>query len=211
MNALVHHARAWPTGRPSLVHRLDKHTSGVLLVARTRDVHAALVRALAQPEARKDYLACCYGRMRSAARRLRLPLGRDPRDRRRVVVREDGVDAVTDVARVIESRGAARGLTLVRCRLLTGRMHQIRVHLQAKGLPVVGDPTYGEPLWSRLRDARLAALARAMTRQALHAWRLTFVHPITGAPLRIEAPVPPDLTILLDAAVPGWRSALRSV
>lgn len=200
MNALMHYARRWSTGRPSLVNRLDKQTSGVLLVARSAAMHARLASAVRQPEAVKEYLALCYGRMRTARRRLRYPIGRDPFDRRRMIVRDDGLDAVTDISRVSASMGTARGLTLVRCRLLTGRTHQIRVHLQADGLPIVGDPVYGDEGWRRVRDASLAAVLRACTRQALHASTLRFMHPVTGRVLTIEAPLPPDLTGLLAAA-----------
>jgi 23S rRNA pseudouridine1911/1915/1917 synthase len=197
INALVHLARSWPEGRPSLVHRLDKHTSGALVVAKSREAHAACARALAAADSRKEYLALCYGRMRTPALRIREPLGRDPADRRRVIVRPDGAAALTEATRLGVSRGAARGLTLVACRLLTGRMHQIRAHLQSRGLPIVGDPTYGEPFRSAVADAPLDARLRAFGRQALHAWRVTLRHPFTGRTLAIEAPVPADLASLL--------------
>jgi 23S rRNA pseudouridine1911/1915/1917 synthase len=200
MNALINYASGWTSGRPSLVHRLDKHTSGVLLVAKSSRSHALLVRALARPDARKEYLALCYGRMRVARRRLRHPLGRSPFDRRRVVVRDDGREAVTEVVRLAESRGAARGLTLLQCRLVTGRMHQIRVHLQAESLPIVGDPVYGGPGWRRIRDLALAEDLRTFSHQALHARRLTFTHPVSAASIVIEAPPPADMTRLLERA-----------
>jgi 23S rRNA pseudouridine1911/1915/1917 synthase len=200
VNALAEYARDWPSGRPSLVQRLDKLTSGLLLVAKTPAVHAAAARALNAGGARKEYLALVYGRLRRSPQMLRYPLGRDPRDRRRVVVREDGREAITEVTRIAEGRGAARGLTLLRCRLVTGRTHQIRVHLRACGLPIVGDPVYGDPGWQHVRDASLAMQLRAFPRQALHAWRLTIVHPVTGAPLRLEAPVPVDLKTLMEHA-----------
>jgi 23S rRNA pseudouridine1911/1915/1917 synthase len=91
-------------------------------------------------------------------------------------------------------------LSVLRCRLMTGRMHQIRVHLAARGWPLVGDPTYGDPSWSSIVDAALADRLRAFPRQALHAWRLALPHPITDEPLSIEAPVPPDLRNLLIAS-----------
>lgn len=198
INALVHYAKAWPAGRPSLVHRLDKHTSGVLLVAKSREAHAACARTLARPETRKEYLALCYGRLRRASLRIGDAIGPDPADRRRMVVRPDGMPAATSVRRIETSRGSARGLTLVCCRLLTGRMHQIRVHLQSNGLPIVGDPVYGEPFRSGIPDVALDAQLRAFGRQALHAWRLSLTHPMTDEPLSIEAPAPPDFTTLLS-------------
>jgi 23S rRNA pseudouridine1911/1915/1917 synthase len=213
LNALAHYATSWDAGRPSLVHRLDKQTSGVLLVAKSREAHRALAAAMAHTDARKEYLALCYGRMSRPRRLIRWPLGRDPRDRRRVIVRADGSGAVTEVTRIASSRGAARGLTLVRCRLRTGRMHQIRVHLQAEGLPVVGDPVYGEAGWRRVGDAWLAERLRAFQHQALHAWRLVVNHPFAGVrqaaqkeagtlvpPLTIEAPIPADMLQLLEHA-----------
>jgi 23S rRNA pseudouridine1911/1915/1917 synthase len=209
MNALVHHARSWRGGRPSLVNRLDKRTSGIVMVARSREAHALLVEAVSLPDARKEYVALCYGRMRVARRRLRYPIGHDPYDRRRMIVRVDGVDARTDIWRLAAGRGFARGLTLVGCRLLTGRTHQIRVHLRADGLPVVGDPVYGEDGWRRVADETLATRLRTFGRQALHARRLEFQHPVTGARVSIDAPLPPDLAGLLAAAGLGdghWKA-----
>jgi 23S rRNA pseudouridine1911/1915/1917 synthase len=200
MNALVHHARSWRGGRPSLVNRLDKRTSGIVLAARSPEAHALLAKALGAPEARKEYAALCYGRMRRARRRLRYPIGHDPYDRRRMIVRADGVDALTDIWRLASGRGPARGLTLVGCRLLTGRTHQIRVHLRAEGLPIVGDPVYGEDGWRRIADETLAMRLRTFGRQALHARHLAFQHPVTGARISIDAPLPPDLAMLLAAA-----------
>jgi 23S rRNA pseudouridine1911/1915/1917 synthase len=94
----------------------------------------------------------------------------------------------------------ATALTFLRCRLITGRLHQIRVHLAGVGLPIVGDPVYGEPRWKGIADPGLREVCAAFTRQALHAWRLTCAHPVTGAPLAITAPLPADLQALADAA-----------
>jgi 23S rRNA pseudouridine1911/1915/1917 synthase len=182
------------------VQRLDKQTSGVLLVAKSGRVHTALAVALASTETCKQYLAVCYGRLTVARRRLRLPLGRDPFDRRRVIVRADGADAITEVTRIANARAAARGIALVGCRLLTGRTHQIRVHLRAANLPIVGDPVYGRPGWRDIEDVALARRCREFPRQALHAWRLDLMHPMTGRPLALEAPLPADLEALIDAA-----------
>jgi 23S rRNA pseudouridine1911/1915/1917 synthase len=168
------------------------------MVAKSREVHASCARALGDPDSRKEYLALCHGRMRTPSRRIREALGRDPTDRRRVVARSDGVTAATDVTRIEISRGSAQGLTLVGCRLLTGRTHQIRAHLQASGLPIVGDPVYGEPCRTGVSEGALDARLRAFGRQALHAWRLFLRHPMTGDPLSICAPVPADLATLLE-------------
>src|SRR6185312_1665435 len=115
---------------------------------------------------------------------------------RRIASRTSGRDSVTLYRRLAESAG----VSLLGCRLVTGRTHQIRVHLQAAGMPIVGDPLYGEPRWKGIGDPEIAAACRDFPRQALHAWRVAFVHPVTGESLEIAAPVPDDLAGLLAAA-----------
>lgn len=198
LNALAGLARTWPAGqRPSLLNRLDKLTSGVVLVARSAPVHAALQRALASRAAEKDYLAIVYGRppLRGT---ITLRLQRDSLDRRRVVASPTaGAPSTTRFERLRAVR-IARGLSLslVRCRLVTGRTHQIRVHLAASGWPIVGDPVYGEPRWERVEDEELRNALRAFPRQALHAWQIAFPHPFGGHPVSIEAPPPNDFSAL---------------
>jgi 23S rRNA pseudouridine1911/1915/1917 synthase len=198
INALLWRAREWSEGsQPGLVNRLDRDTSGVLMAAKTPAAHAALARALRHRSTEKDYLAVVYGAAPFDRGRIELRIDRDPADRkRRIASKTAGRESVT----LYERLGEAAGLTLLRCRLLTGRTHQIRVHLQSQGLPIVGDPLYGEPRWKGLADPALAALCRDFPRQALHARRLAFVHPATGATLAIVAPVPADLAGLLAAA-----------
>jgi 23S rRNA pseudouridine1911/1915/1917 synthase len=196
LNGLLHHGRHWKDGRPSLVQRLDKHTSGVLVVARSAQAHARLAQALAERETSKVYLAVCRGVMRDPHRRLRYALGRDPQDRRRVIVCDGGRNAVTDVQRL----AVVSSLTLVACRLRTGRTHQIRVHLQAAGLPLVGDPVYGGDAARRGAVRHPPTPFAHFPRQALHAWRLSFTHPWTRAHLHFQAPVPDDLRQLLQDA-----------
>lgn len=198
MNALLWHARGWPAGhRPSLVSRLDKQTSGVVLVAKTAAMHAALQRTPID----KDYLAVVYGRVNTARGEIALRLRNDRNDRRRVVASADeGAASLTRFERLQRVAAPRAGLALLRCRLVTGRMHQIRVHLAARGWPIVGDPTYGEPRWSQIADTTLGAALRAFPRQALHAWRIELAHPTSRGRLVIEAPLPPDLTALLAAA-----------
>jgi 23S rRNA pseudouridine1911/1915/1917 synthase len=202
MNALLWHARAWPPPqRPSLAGRLDKLTSGLVLVAKSAATHAALQTVLASNATAKDYLAVVYGRVNVARGEIALRLRRDPGDRRRVVAAEDvGAPSVTRFERLARVPAPTAGLSALRCRLVTGRTHQIRVHLSARGWPLVGDPTYGEPRWRAVADPALASVLRDFPRQALHAWRLTTLHPISRAPLAIEAPVPADLQQLMTAA-----------
>jgi 23S rRNA pseudouridine1911/1915/1917 synthase len=202
MNALLWRARTWPAGqRPSLVGRLDKLTSGIVIVARTAAIHAALQRALASSGAEKDYLAVVYGRVNVARGTINLRLGRDRGDRRKVVASATvGAASLTRFERLACVAAPRAGLSLLRCRLVTGRTHQIRVHLAARGWPIVGDPTYGEPRWSQVVDATLAAALRAFPRQALHAHRVAMVHPITRDRLILEAPVPPDFEDLLTVS-----------
>ncbi len=202
LNALLWHARRWPPSqRPSIVGRLDKLTSGIVVVAKSAAVHAALQRTMGSSDAEKDYLALVYGRLKEVRGQIDLRLGRDPTDRRRVVASaRDGAPSLTRFERIARVSAPRKGLALVRCRLATGRTHQIRVHLAARGWPIVGDRVYGEPHWTQIADATLAAALRTFPRQALHAWRLTVVHPVTRERLFVEAPLPRDLEELLAAA-----------
>jgi 23S rRNA pseudouridine1911/1915/1917 synthase len=184
LNALVSHAGgAWT---PSLVSRLDKGTSGLVLVAKRKAVHTALQRLAHDNAIDKDYLAIVAGKP-PARGTIDLALDRDPWDTRRVTVRDrGGVPSITKFARVRSIVvGPDRHLSLVRCRLITGRMHQIRVHLAARGWPILGDSTYG-------------VKTAGLDRQALHAWRLAFTHPSTGERLEITAPPPTDMAALLE-------------
>jgi 23S rRNA pseudouridine1911/1915/1917 synthase len=201
MNALLWRARMWPPGtRPSIVGRLDKLTSGIVIAAKRPDAHAALQRAMASLRAEKDYLAIVYGRVSPARGTIDLPLSRAPGDRRRVVASAAGLTSVTQYETIASSPAPPVELALLRCRLVTGRMHQIRVHLASRGWPIVGDPKYGEPRWADVAQPDLAGALRAFPRQALHAWRLRIVHPMTREELRIEAPAPADLTSLASVA-----------
>jgi len=181
--------------RAGLVHRLDKDTSGLLIVARTPTAHTRLVAALAARTIGREYLALCSGTPTGGGR-IEQPIGRHRTTRTRMAVRSDGRAAVTHFR--IEERFRAH--TLLRVQLETGRTHQIRVHLTHIGLPIVGDPVYG----GRMRplagaDPTLAAALAALRRQALHAQRLRLSHPISGRALSFEAPLPDDLAALLQA------------
>lgn len=213
LNALLAHAQGWNGDRqPRLVQRLDRDTSGVLLVAKHRQVHAALQRSLAGAEAVKEYRALVYGAPAQAKGRIDLRLRQDPDDpRRRIASRREGLSASTRYEVLAVSRGpgpgpgpgpdpGASGLAWLACRLETGRTHQIRAHLAASGWPLVGDPLYGQPRWKGLPDPALARACRDLGRQALHARRLTFVHPVERGPVTVSAPVPKDLAQLLVSA-----------
>jgi 23S rRNA pseudouridine1911/1915/1917 synthase len=191
MNALLWHARAWADGhRPSLVGRLDKLTSGVLLVAKSAATHAALQHEMTSSRSEKDYLAVVYGRVNTARGAIDLRLAVDGNDRRRMVASpRDGVPSLTRFVRI--SRGTE--LSLLRCRLMTGRRHQIRVHLAARGWPIVGDTTYATAGANEKTNW-------TFPRQALHAWRVAFTHPVTGERLALEAPVPLDMKTLIAEA-----------
>ena len=185
------------------MHRLDKDTSGLLLVARTLPAHTALVRMLGQREIHREYEAICRGVMTGGGT-VDAPIDRHPVDRVRMAVREDGREAVTHY-RVIRRY---RAHTHVRVQLETGRTHQIRVHLAHAGYPLVGDRVYGGRLAlpGGATDELRVAL-REFPRQALHAARLSLPHPVEDRILEVTAPLPEDMVRLLeilarDAAAP---------
>jgi 23S rRNA pseudouridine1911/1915/1917 synthase len=181
--------------RAGLVHRLDKDTSGLLVVARTPEAHARLVEALAEREIERSYLAICTGAMTGGGT-VDAPIGRHRAQRTRMAVRSDGREAVTHY-RIVKRY---RAHTLVRVQLETGRTHQIRVHLAHIGYPIVGDPVYlGRRRLPAGCSPALAAALGAFPRQALHAARLALAHPMTGRALQWEAPLPDDLQRLLKA------------
>ena len=181
--------------RAGIVHRLDKDTSGVMVVARTLAAHTALVAQLSARDVHRQYLAVVVGALVSGGT-ADAPIDRHPRDRIRMAVREDGRDAVTH----FRLRERFRAHTALECRLETGRTHQIRVHMAHLKHPIVGDQLYGGPVrLPRGADETLVERLRGFRRQALHAETLEFVHPATGEPLRVSAPVPGDLVALMDA------------
>ncbi len=184
-DADAHEASGWDPNRPGIVHRLDRDTSGLLVVARTAATLAALQRALARRELQREYLALVEGRPPARTGTIEAPIGRDPRVRTRMAVGGAGQrEARTHFA----LERALADTSLLRLRLETGRTHQIRVHLQAIGHPVCGDPEYG------------TAGTLGLERQFLHATRLAFEHPQTGARVDVSSPLPGDLQRALAAA-----------
>ena len=179
------------TFRPSLAHRIDRNTSGIVLFGLSAAGLRGLTEAFRQRRVTKRYLALVHGAPEDDAFTIELPLARDASDERRgkkvkVSRGADAQTAVTDVG--VLARDAAGAFTLVEARPRTGRTHQIRAHLRAVGLPIVGDPTYGDP--RRNREMRAEP---GIWRQFLHAWRLELDHPVDGAPLVIRSPLPEDL------------------
>jgi len=180
LNAVLWHLRDRPGSQPGILTRLDRDTSGLVVVGVTAEVHARMQRDGIAGEVHKQYLAVVCGSPEPPSGRIVLPLGRSPEDRRRVVVTPEGAYAETSYEAV-----AAHGdIALLRCRLVTGRTHQIRVHLAERGWPILGDRQYGSP-------------SDAIGRQALHAWRVSLPHPHTRERLDVEAPVPADMQTLV--------------
>lgn len=196
VNALLHHvddlSGIGGALRPGIVHRLDRDTSGLMIVAKDDATHRALSSALKARQVRRLYVAAAWGHLRESHTRVDAPIGRDPKDRKRMAVVDGGRRAVTHV-RVRERWRAAELLDIG---LETGRTHQIRVHLAHLGHPVVGDSTYGQG-WERgmggTDRAWARELARMTPRQFLHAERLVFEHPASGASMRFRSLLPPDL------------------
>ena len=206
VNALLAHCGESLTGiggerRPGIVHRLDKDTSGVMVVAKTELANAALTQAFAARDLDRFYLALCWGLPNPLAGEIAGAIGRDPRDRKRMAVRPSGntaKEALTRYRTLGHHEGAA---SLLECRLATGRTHQIRVHLSHLGLPIVGDPVYLRRLPAAARSLApdLRPLLLDFPRQALHAARLGFRHPRTGEALSFTTPPPADMQALLTA------------
>ena len=196
LNALLHHfPETAQLPRGGIVHRLDKDTSGLLVIARNLRAHAHLVRQLQERSMGRTYLALCY-RYITAGGTIDQPLGRHPRDRLKMTIREDGKDAVTHY-RIEERYGDIA--TLLRVNLETGRTHQIRVHLAAQHNPLVGDPLYGlanPPGKGIPADIRQALID--FPRQALHAAALTLYHPADDSEHTYTSPLPADMAKLLD-------------
>ncbi|MEM9421652.1 MAG: RluA family pseudouridine synthase [Pseudomonadota bacterium] len=219
VNALLHHCGESLSGiggvaRPGIVHRLDKETSGVMVVAKSDRAHQGLSQQWATHDIERAYLAICHGSPRPTSGKIEWPLARAQNDRKKMAVvgwdRPEGKEAVTHFKRQTafgENRAKLPGdavASLIECRLETGRTHQIRVHMSHIGHPLVGDPLYGRQGLSGLKpidpeaERALAILAK-FKRQALHAAILGFDHPISGETLRFETPPPKDFSNLTNA------------
>ncbi|HEU5367927.1 MAG TPA: RluA family pseudouridine synthase [Ktedonobacterales bacterium] len=189
-NAVSAYVQERGEAKPCLLHRLDKDTSGVILLAKTAPARRHLVRQFEQHTIHKTYLALVCGALHPASGEIDAPLRRDPLDRRRVQPDPQGMPARTvyQTLQVLSS-----GFALIELHPITGRMHQLRVHLTAAGAPIVGDTLYGAPeRWAPL----------APQRQCLHAHALTFQHPSTGKRLSVVSPLPADIQSILTASIP---------
>ncbi len=208
VNALIAHCGDSLTGiggerRPGIVHRLDKDTSGVMVVAKSEQTLAALSAAFAARDVDREYKAICWGVPNPAGGAIETAIGRDPRDRKRMAVASrNGKPALTNYRTL---RGFGMAAALLACRLATGRTHQIRVHLAHIGHPLVGDPVYlkRRPAAAARLPEPARSLALDFPRQALHAETLGFVHPVTGVSLSFTIPPPADFLYLLQALQTG--------
>jgi 23S rRNA pseudouridine1911/1915/1917 synthase len=205
VNGLLHHCPdlggIGAELRPGIVHRLDKDTSGTLVVAKNSVALEQLSRQFKNRTVRKDYLALVHGAMTAASGTIRLPIGRHPVDRKRMSTHSRrGREAETGW-RVVRHW---EGCSLIELNLKTGRTHQIRVHCAAIGRPIVGDPVYGRRK-ACSGSPEVQAMLDSVRRQMLHAWRLEIVHPQTGEPMRFESPLPEDMEQLM-AELQAWSS-----
>ena len=200
VNALLHRVRDLSgiggVLRPGIVHRLDRGTSGLLVVAKDDATHLALSRQFAGRSVEKEYLAVVIGVPRAAEGTIDAPIGRDPVHRKRMSVRAPRGRAARSTYRIEERLD---GAALLRVRISTGRTHQIRVHVAALGHPVAGDETYGGRRRPASRRPEARAALETLTRPALHAARLAFTQPATGERMSFESPLPADMQELLAA------------
>jgi 23S rRNA pseudouridine1911/1915/1917 synthase len=198
VNALLHHCRDLSGiggfERPGIVHRLDKDTTGIIVVAKSDRAHLALSIAFRRHTIRKTYLAVCYGTPKDGKGVIDAAIDRHPRQRHEMAVVSEGRPART----LYEVEEEFAGTSMVSCHPVTGRTHQIRVHMAHIGHAIVGDPIYAGRQWRNLTDPRVQAACRGFPRQALHARRIAFEHPVTREEVEFEAPFPPDLEELLE-------------
>jgi len=205
VHALLHHCKSLPgingMQRPGIVHRLDKGTSGSLVIAKSETAHRQLTEMFARHDLNRQYIAWCRGTPRWHQKRIELSIGRHPQHRQKMAVTENGRDAITD-AEVEQSFGP---FSRLRLRLHTGRTHQIRVHLSHEKLPILGDPVYARSYNPAMDIAEpTRTVIRSLDRQALHAQLLEFKHPVSAQQLSFNAPLPDDLNRLNDALIKNY-------
>lgn len=195
VNALLYHCKQLhddPSNvRPGIIHRLDKDTSGVLVAAKSSFVQQRMIELFSERKVEKEYLAICVGNPGTGE--INLPIGRHPKDRKKMAVREDGGRPALTHFRTRTFDGS---LSIVEVAMLTGRTHQIRVHLSHYGAPILGDAVYGSASANKKYSAG---------RQLLHAWKIAFTHPMTGRYLQLAADIPADMQLFIDRIEKGKR------
>ncbi len=179
--------------RAGIVHRLDKETSGLMVVAKSDEIHKKLSEMFKSREVVKIYKAVCFGKFKEEEGTVNLPIGRSQSDRKKFIVREDGREAITHY-KVKERMGM---FSVVNVSLETGRTHQIRVHLSHIGHPIVGDKVYGQNRWKGIENTELRAYVKNFPRQALHSALLRFFHPVTGKEIKVKRDFPQDIQNLV--------------
>ncbi len=199
VNALLHHCKGQLAGiggvaRPGIVHRIDKDTSGLLVVAKSDKAHEGLARQFADHSLERAYLAVCIGHPLPTSGTISKRLGRSDADRKKMAVLPDDASRGKHAVTHFRTLKPLDGCTLIECRLETGRTHQVRVHLASIGHSLVGDPVYGRST----AQIRCVLKDLGFERQALHAAVLGFVHPVTGENLRFESELPDDMKRLID-------------
>ncbi len=198
VHALKYHFKTLSTlsgnERAGIVHRLDKETSGLMVVAKTDEAHKKLSDMFKSREVVKVYKAVCFGKFKEESGTINLPIGRSQSDRKRFIVREDGREAITHY-KVKERIGM---FSIVNVSLETGRTHQIRVHLSHIGHPIVGDKVYGQNRWKGIENTKLRSFVKNFKRQALHSALLSFFHPVTKKELKFVRDFPEDILSLIE-------------
>ena len=196
VNALLFHLGDLPPGgmRPGIVHRLDKGTSGVMVVAKSEIAYRSLTRQFKEREVEKEYLALVFGETKRDKGEISFPIGRHPHSKKVSVRTRRPKEAITRW----RVRERFSGFTLLEVRPITGRTHQIRVHLSASGHPILGDPLYGRKKVRSIEDRLLREKVQGLGRQALHASRIRFRHPLTDRPMEFSSPLPQDMEEVLE-------------
>ena len=189
--------------RAGIVHRLDKETSGLMVVAKSDDIHKKLSEMFKSREVVKIYKAVCFGKFKEEEGTINLPIGRSQSDRKKFIVRKDGREAVTHY-KVKERMGM---FSVVNVSLETGRTHQIRVHLSHIGHPIVGDKIYGQNRWKGIENTKLRSYVKNFPRQALHSALLRFFHPVTGEEIKAIRDFPEDIAELVSVLRSYFPSA----